>query len=68
MGAKIAITWKNRRTTFAAEAKREPVSLCGRADHDNSAYIARRRSALLEQAEEWPFSQSQGGQLPALDQ
>lgn len=59
---------EQERAAFAAEARRVLVSVFGRTDHNDSAFISEYARALLEQAEEWLLTQSQGDQLPDLEQ
>lgn len=55
------------RAAFATEARRVMVSVFGKANHNDSAFVSEYARCLLEQAEEWLLTQSQEHQPPDLD-
>ncbi|WP_321794754.1 hypothetical protein [Caballeronia sp. J97] len=55
------------RVAFADEARRVMVSVFGKTDHNDSAFVSEYARRLLEQAEEWLLTPSQGHPPPDLD-
>ncbi|MCE4547741.1 MULTISPECIES: hypothetical protein [unclassified Caballeronia] len=59
---------EQERAAFAAEARRNLVSVFGEADHSDSAYVSEYARQLLEQAEQLLLAQSQDDQVLDADQ
>ncbi|CAL8481108.1 hypothetical protein [Caballeronia sp. S22] len=49
------------RVAFAIEARRSLVTVFGKANHHDSAFISEYARALLQQAEQWLLTQSRTG-------
>lgn len=59
---------EQERAAFAAEARRILVSVFGKTDHSDSAYVSEYARQLLEQAEQRLLAQSQDNQVSDSDQ
>jgi hypothetical protein len=59
---------EQERAAFAAEARRILVSVFGKTDHCDSAYVSEYARQLLKQAEQRLLAQSQDDQVSESDQ
>ncbi|SAK81649.1 hypothetical protein AWB78_03934 [Caballeronia calidae] len=59
---------EQERVAFAAEARRILVSVFGKTDHSDNAYVSEYARQLLEQAERWLLAQSHDDPVSDSDQ